>query len=78
MVRTIVFLDESDKQWLDQQAALQHVPISDVIRQAVQALRAAYPQSDGDFTALLASTAGTWPHGDGLTWQHNSRDERVQ
>lgn len=39
MVRTIINLDESDKRWLDQQAALQHVPMVEVVRQAVQALR---------------------------------------
>lgn len=75
MVRTVISLDESDKRWLDQQAALQHVPMTEVVRQAVQALRAASQQSGDDFQALLASTAGTWPHGDGLVWQQDIRDE---
>ncbi len=75
MVRTVISLDESDKRWLDQQAALQHVPMTEVVRQAVQALRAARQQNGDDFQTLLAGTAGIWRHGDGLAWQQNARDE---
>lgn len=75
MVRTVISLDESDKRWLDQQAALQHVPMTEVVRQAVQALRSVRQQNGDDFQALLASTAGIWQHGDGLPWQQGVRDE---
>ncbi len=75
MVRTVISLDESDKRWLDQQAALQHVPMTEVVRQAVQALRAVRQQSGEDFQALLAGTAGMWQRGDGLAWQQSVRDE---
>lgn len=75
MVRTVISLDESDKRWLDQQAALQHVPMTEVVRQAVQALRAAREQNGDDFLALLDGTAGIWQHGDGLAWQKDIRDE---
>lgn len=75
MVRTLISLNDSDKRWLDQQAALQHVPMTEVVRQAVQALRAARQQSNDDFHALLAGTAGIWRCGDGLAWQQNARDE---
>ncbi len=75
MIRTVVSLDDSDKLWLDQQAALQHVPMTEVVRQAVQALRAARQQNSNDFNALLEGTAGIWKHGDGLAWQQNTREE---
>ena len=75
MVRTVISLDEADKRWLDQQAALQHVPMTEVVRQAVQAFRATRENHDGDFSALLDGTAGIWPHSDGLAWQTERRDE---
>jgi hypothetical protein len=75
MIRTVISLDEPDKLWLDQQAALQNVPMTEVVRQAVRALRAARQQSGDDFAALIASTGGIWPNGDGLDWQQEIRDE---
>ena len=41
MIRTLIALDESDKRWLDQQAALQKVSMAEVVRQAIERLRAA-------------------------------------
>lgn len=75
MIRTVISLNDSDKRWLDQQAALQHVPMTEVVRQAVQTLRSVRQQSSEDFQALLDSTLGIWRHGDGLIWQQNARDE---
>jgi hypothetical protein len=75
MVRTVISLNDSDKRWLDQQAALQHVPMTEVVRQAVQALRVSRQKSSDDFNALLAGTADIWQHGDGLDWQQKTRDE---
>jgi hypothetical protein len=75
MIRTVISLDDSDKRWLDQQATLQHVPMTEVVRQAVQAMRAARQHSGEDFQVLLASTSGIWHHGDGLAWQQSARDE---
>lgn len=75
MVRTVISLAETEKRWLDQQAALQKVPMTEIVRQAVQALRASREKNDEDFLALLGSTAGIWPQGDGLAWQQNQRSE---
>ncbi len=75
MIRTVISLDASDKHWLDQQAALQHVPMTEVVRQAVRAMRSGRQQSGDDFQALLVGTAGIWKQGDGLAWQQNTRDE---
>jgi len=75
MIRTTISLDASDKHWLDQQAAMQHVPMTEVVRQAVRAMRSGRQQSGDDFQALLVGTAGIWKQGDGLAWQQNTRDE---
>jgi hypothetical protein len=75
MVRTVISLDETDKRWLDRQAALQHVPMTEVVRQAIQALRATREKSDENFSSLLDDTAGIWSQGDGLAWQQERRDE---
>jgi hypothetical protein len=75
MIRTVISLNDSDKLWLDQQAALQHVPMTEVVRQAVQAMRASRQQSGDDFLTLLANTSGIWHHGDGLAWQKTIREE---
>ncbi len=75
MIRTVISLDETDKRWLDQQAAFQRVSMTEVVRQAVRAMRAVRQQNGDDFELLIASTAGIWPHGDGLDWQQTVRDE---
>ncbi len=75
MVRTVITLDESDKHWLDQQAALQKVSMAEVVRQAISRLRAARDQGGEDFDALLKSTSGRWSQGDGLAWQEARRQE---
>ena len=75
VIRTVISLDENDKAWLDQQAALRHVPMAEVVRQALRAYRASCPQGDEDFDALLVSTSGAWVHGDGLIWQNSLRNE---
>lgn len=75
MVRTVISLNDSDKRWLDQQAVLQRVPMTEVVRQAVQAMRTARQNSADDFQTLLASTSGIWRNGDGLAWQRSARSE---
>jgi hypothetical protein len=60
MIRTVISLDESDKAWLDQQASSRHLPMAELVRQAVRAYRASQPRGEDDFEALLAGTAGTW------------------
>ena len=75
MIRTVISLDESDKAWLDQQASTRHMPMAELVRQAVRAYRASQPRGEEDFEALLAGTAGTWRQGDGLGWQERLRNE---
>lgn len=75
MIRTVISLDEADKRWLDREAEQQHVSMTEVVRQAVQALRASREEHRTEFDALLADTAGIWREGDGLRWQEQQRDE---
>lgn len=75
MVRTVISLDEADKRWLDRQAALLRVSRAEVVRQAIQALRATRKINDENFSSLLDDTAGIWPQGNGLAWQQDHRVE---
>ena len=75
MIRTLIALDESDKRWLDQQAALQKVSMAEVVRQAIERLRAARVEDGEDFAMLLSATSGCWRQGDGLSWQMAQREE---
>lgn len=75
MIRTVISLDENDKAWLDRQAALLHLPMTEVVREAVRLLRSAREQSGQDVDDLLSRTSGCWQQGDGLDWQRELRDE---
>lgn len=74
MVRTIVSLDEDDKRWLDDEAARQGVPMTEVIRRAVKRLRSEGERTV-DFERLLAATRGIGTGEDGLAVQGRLRDE---
>ena len=74
MIRTVTSLNASDKQWLNQQAAMLHVPMTEVVLQAVRATRSSRQQSGDDFQVLLVGTAGIGKQGDGLAWQQNARN----
>jgi len=67
-------MDEDDKRWLDETAAEQGVPMTELVRRAIRLLR----QADAGRPSrrdLLTATRGTWRHGDGLAWQERLRDE---
>lgn len=78
MVRTVVSLDEQDKEWLDQRAAEEGIPMTALVRRAVQLLRAQSDRDNPPLPELLNSTRGTWRHGDGLAYQRGLRDEWEQ
>lgn len=75
MKRTVVSLDPEDKEWLDQRAADEGVPMTELVRRAVRLLRERTEGDEPSFSELLAETAGTWRHGDGLDYQRALRDE---
>lgn len=75
MARTVISLADADKRWLDQQAKIERVPMTELIRRAVHAFREQRRRAGGSLDALLERTSGTWRQGDGLEWQRSLRDE---
>jgi hypothetical protein len=76
MKRTIISLDNQDKKWLDKQASLRHVPMTEIVREAVHFYRHKIEsENQPNFETLLQQTAGTWNKGDALQYQTKLRDE---
>lgn len=75
MVRTVISLDEEDKRWLDAMAREQHVPMAQVVRQALRRLREESMRENSGWDELLRQTSGIWKKGDGLAYQRRARDE---
>ncbi len=76
MPRTIISLDEENKAWLDQQAALRRVPMTALVRQAVREFRIReQSRSNPALQDVLERTAGIWRAGDGLEYQDRVRSE---
>ena len=76
MARTLVNLDDDNKAWLDRQAALRGVPMTELVRQAVRDFRIREERvSRPAFRDTLKRTAGIWRAGDGLAFQERLRRE---
>lgn len=76
MPRTLINLDPEDKAWLDQEARARHVPMTELVRQAVRAYRVrAESMNRPDLQSALSRTAGIWRTGDGLAYQRRMRAE---
>jgi hypothetical protein len=76
LVRTVISLQDRQKAWLDQQAALRRVSMSSLIRQAVTEFRVRERRrAKVPFKEVLARTAGIWQAGDGLEYQERIRGE---
>jgi hypothetical protein len=76
MLRTIVSFDSNDKAWLDHQAKSAHVPMTEIVRQAVHHYRKVLEtKKSPDMLTLLEKTAGIWRNGDALKYQENLRGE---
>jgi hypothetical protein len=72
MTRTIVSIDDDIKQWIDTKAAQEGIPMTELVRRALQQYREHEEQS---IDRLLSETSGIWKTGDGLDYQQRSRDE---
>ena len=72
MMRTIVSIDNDIKQWIDAKAAQEGVPMTELVRRALQQYREHEEQS---VDRLLSETSGIWAAGDGLDYQQGLRDE---
>ena len=76
MLRTVVNLDEKDKAWLDQQAVLRRIPITELVRRAVRDFRIReQSMSKLALQSALARTAGIWQDDDGFEFQERIRKE---
>ncbi len=74
MARTLITLDDQAKAWLAKQARAERVSMSEIVRRAVDQLRAEYERTQA-LTEDLQQTTGIWKDGDGLDWQSHLRDE---
>ena len=72
MTRTVVALDSDLKTWIDAKAMQEGVPMTELVRRALQQYREHEVQS---VERLLSETSGIWTAGDGLTYQQSLRDE---
>ncbi len=75
MVRTVISLDPDDKAWLDRQAKAQRVPMTRIVRRAIQRLRKEAEANPTRFDQLLRETSGMHDVGDGLAYQRRLRRE---
>lgn len=75
MIRTLISLDPDDKAWLDRTAREERVPMTRLVRRAIQRLRQESGAAPSRFEALLRATAGLRKSGDGLAAQRRLRRE---
>lgn len=73
MIRTVISLDEADKEWLDRRARDERVPMTEVVREAVRHYRVECESIS--LPDLLACSAGLWRGEDGLEHERRLRDE---
>ena len=75
MIRTIVTMEESDKEWLDHYSHLHQQSLAETIRQAIHSYQA--QASTGGRDQMLKETAGIWKgrNRDGLDHQRELRRE---
>jgi hypothetical protein len=74
MARTLISLDDRAKAWLASQAKARRVPMAEIVRQAVDRLRAEQERTEALLDGIRR-TSGLWKRGDGLAWQQQLRDE---
>ena len=60
------------KQWLDQKALQEGVPMTELVRRAVRLLQ---DKERDSFAVILEQSKGTWTAGDGLEYQEKLRSE---
>ena len=71
MVRTVVSLNPEDKAWLDRRAREERVPMTELVRRAIQRMR--QEEEAPRLSDLLERSRGTWKGGDALDYQRAVR-----
>jgi hypothetical protein len=74
MARTLISLDDRAKAWLASEAKARRIPMAEIVRQAIDRLRAEQERTDALLDGIRR-TSGIWMQGDGLDWQQQLRDE---
>jgi ribbon-helix-helix CopG family protein len=77
MIRTLISLDDEDKQWLDRKAKEDGMTMAQLVRIAVQRYREQCEReaTQPSLEELLRRTSGLWRGGDGLEAQLRLRGE---
>lgn len=77
MIRTLISLDDEDKQWLDRKAKEEGMTMAQLVRIAVRRYREQCEReaSQPSLEELLRQTSGISKEGDGLEAQIRLRDE---
>ena len=76
MPRTVISLEQEDKDWLDRRARAEKVPMTEIVRRAIRRYRQeAERPPEKDIKVLLAQTRGLWRAGEGLAYQNGLREE---
>ncbi len=77
MIRTLISLDDEDKQWLDRKAKEEGTTMAQLVRIAVRRYREQSEReaSQPSLEELLRQTSGLLKEGDGLEAQIRLRDE---
>lgn len=76
MLRTVVSFEPAEKAWLDQEAKIERVSMTKIVRKALELYRSSVElQKKPAFSQLLKETAGTYKCVDGLKFQHQLREE---
>ena len=73
--RTIISLQNPQKQWLEDVAKREGVAMTAVVRDAVAHYQQHLAAPLDDFSTLGSRLQGSWKRGDGLVWQTQMRDE---
>lgn len=76
MIRMLITLPESEKQWLMKAAKKEQISTSELVRRIIAAHHKQQLSSKKrNISKLLNKTKGTWKQGDGLEYQQRIRDE---
>lgn len=75
MVRTIISISEDDKRWLEERAAQEGIPMTEVVRRALRQMREKAEREEPPTETLLSQTQGLWTKEDGLEYQRRLRGE---
>lgn len=76
MYRTIISLDEEDRDWLKHTSEINKISMSEIVRQALASYRQQEEKKQlTTLNQLLDDAAEGWNGEDGLVWQGNMRKE---